>query len=109
MSAPQGAFLELGSSGGYSSLWLSLAARARGVTLTTVDLDEKKVALARRTSPAPARQVLSKSFMATLSTMPARLRRSRFVFPISSRRSINAKIYENGRAAPRARRMAGHR
>ena len=47
VSAPQGAFLELGSSGGYSSLWLSLAARARGVTLTTVDLDEKKVALAR--------------------------------------------------------------
>jgi predicted O-methyltransferase YrrM len=47
MSAPQGAFLELGSSGGYSSLWLSLAARAKGVTLTTVDLDEKKVALAR--------------------------------------------------------------
>jgi caffeoyl-CoA O-methyltransferase len=47
ISAPQGAFLELGSSGGYSSLWLSLAARARGVTLTTVDLDEKKVALAR--------------------------------------------------------------
>jgi caffeoyl-CoA O-methyltransferase len=47
MSAPEGAFLELGSSGGYSSLWLSLAARARGVTLTTVDLDEKKVALAR--------------------------------------------------------------
>jgi caffeoyl-CoA O-methyltransferase len=47
MSAPRGAFLELGSSGGYSALWLSLAARARGVTLTTVDLDEKKVALAR--------------------------------------------------------------
>ncbi|MGH7854958.1 MAG: O-methyltransferase [Candidatus Binatia bacterium] len=47
LSAPPGAFLELGSSGGYSSLWLSLAARARGVTLTTVDLNEKKVALAR--------------------------------------------------------------
>ncbi len=47
MSAPRGAFLELGSSGGYSSLWLSLAARARGATLTTVDLNEKKVALAR--------------------------------------------------------------
>lgn len=47
MSAPEGAFLELGSSGGYSSLWLSLAARAKGVKLTTVDLDEKKVALAR--------------------------------------------------------------
>jgi len=48
MSAPQGAFLELGSSGGYSSLWLSLAARAHGVTLTTVDYNEKKVALARQ-------------------------------------------------------------
>jgi caffeoyl-CoA O-methyltransferase len=47
MSAPQGAFLELGSSGGYSSLWLSLAARARGVTLTTVELDEEKVTMAR--------------------------------------------------------------
>jgi caffeoyl-CoA O-methyltransferase len=47
MSAPPGVFLELGSSGGYSSLWLSLAARARGIHLTTVDLDEKKVALAR--------------------------------------------------------------
>jgi len=47
LSAPRGAFLELGSSGGYSSLWLSLAARAKGVTLTTIDLDEQKVALAR--------------------------------------------------------------
>ncbi|MSP38590.1 MAG: O-methyltransferase [Deltaproteobacteria bacterium] len=47
MSAPAGAFLELGSSGGYSSIWLSLAARARGVKLTTVDLNEKKVALAK--------------------------------------------------------------
>ncbi len=47
LSAPPGPFLELGSSGGYSSLWLSLAARAKGVTLITVDLDEKKVALAR--------------------------------------------------------------
>ena len=47
ISAPPGEFLELGSSGGYSSLWLSLAARARGVILTTVDIDERKVALAR--------------------------------------------------------------
>jgi len=39
IAAPAGAFLELGSSGGYSSLWLSLAARIKGVKLTTVDLD----------------------------------------------------------------------
>jgi caffeoyl-CoA O-methyltransferase len=47
VSTPQGTFLELGSSCGYSSLWLSLAARARGVMLTTVELNEKKVALVR--------------------------------------------------------------
>jgi predicted O-methyltransferase YrrM len=47
LSAPPGPFLELGCSGGYSSLWLSLAARAKGIMLTTVDLDENKVALAR--------------------------------------------------------------
>ena len=34
ISAPAGTFLELGSSGGYSSLWLSLVAREKGVTLT---------------------------------------------------------------------------
>ena len=48
LTAPQGAFLELGTSGGYSSLWLSLAAKERGVKLTTVDYDEKKVDLARQ-------------------------------------------------------------
>ena len=53
MSAPQGAFLELGSSCGYSSLWLSLAARARGVTLTTVELNEKKSPWFEKTCPAP--------------------------------------------------------
>jgi predicted O-methyltransferase YrrM len=47
MAAPEGAFVELGSSAGYSTLWLSLAARARGVRLTTVELDEKKVAAVR--------------------------------------------------------------
>jgi predicted O-methyltransferase YrrM len=47
MAAPEGAWIELGSSVGYSSLWLSLAARARGTKLTTVELDEKKVASVR--------------------------------------------------------------
>jgi predicted O-methyltransferase YrrM len=47
VSTPQGTFLELGSSCGYSSLWLSLAARTRGVTLITVELNERKIALVR--------------------------------------------------------------
>ena len=66
MSAPQGAFLELGSSAGYSTLWLSLAARARGVMLTTVELDEKKVAMARENIARAGAGIRSKPFTATL-------------------------------------------
>jgi predicted O-methyltransferase YrrM len=72
MSAPQGAFLELGSSGGYSSLWLSVAAHAKGVTLTTVDLDEKKVAVSTaQRRLAPAQRAQCKCFTVTLLTTPA--------------------------------------
>ena len=48
-SAPDGAFVEIGTSGGYSGLWISLACRARGRTLTTFELSEAKVALATET------------------------------------------------------------
>lgn len=48
LTAPQGGFLELGTSGGYSSLWLSLALKQRGDKLITVDFDEKKVDLAKQ-------------------------------------------------------------
>jgi caffeoyl-CoA O-methyltransferase len=87
MSAPRGEFLELGSSGGYSSLWLSLAARAKGVTLITVDLDEKKVALARENISRAGAGNSVQSFTAMLSTMRLASRRSRFVSPILSPRS----------------------
>ena len=48
-SAPAGRWLEIGTSGGYSALWLSLAARQAGASLTTFELDPHKVALARET------------------------------------------------------------
>ncbi len=40
--------LEIGTSNGYSTLWLASAARATGGTVTTVELSEYKVGLARR-------------------------------------------------------------
>ncbi len=43
----QGAWLEIGTSAGYSSLWLSLAARQKGKTLYTFELLPEKAALAR--------------------------------------------------------------
>ncbi len=48
-SAPVGRWVEIGTSGGYSALWLSLAARQAGASLTTFELDPHKVALARET------------------------------------------------------------
>ncbi len=38
--------VEIGTSGGYSTIWLSLAARDAGATVTTLEIDPKKVALA---------------------------------------------------------------
>jgi predicted O-methyltransferase YrrM len=40
--------LEIGTSNGYSTLWLASAARATGGTVTTVELSDYKVGLARQ-------------------------------------------------------------
>lgn len=48
-STPDGNFIEIGTSGGYSGLWISLACRALGRTLTTFELAEPKIALATET------------------------------------------------------------
>lgn len=44
-----GRYLEIGTSAGYSTLWLSLACRAIGQTLTTFEVLPEKVALAQET------------------------------------------------------------
>ena len=48
-SAPPGRVIEIGTSGGYSSLWLSLACRQRGDQLTTFEIDAEKVKRAGET------------------------------------------------------------
>jgi predicted O-methyltransferase YrrM len=48
-SAPRGAVLEIGTSGGYSGLWLSLACKQRGDKLITFELLHDKAELARET------------------------------------------------------------
>ena len=47
--APLGPVLEIGTSGGYSSLWLILACMQRGDQLTTFEVAENKVQLAQQT------------------------------------------------------------
>lgn len=51
-SAPKGGVLEVGTSGGYSSLWLSLACKERDDHLTTFEILEEKVNRANATFEA---------------------------------------------------------
>jgi predicted O-methyltransferase YrrM len=46
---PKGNVLEIGTSGGYSTLWLSLACRAGGRRITTFEMANAKIALATET------------------------------------------------------------
>ncbi len=48
-SAPEGTYLEIGTSAGYSTLWLALACRALKRRITTFEVLEKKVDIARET------------------------------------------------------------
>jgi caffeoyl-CoA O-methyltransferase len=51
-AAPPGRCLEIGTSAGYSTLWLALACRAVGRKITTFEILEDKAALARETFAA---------------------------------------------------------
>jgi caffeoyl-CoA O-methyltransferase len=48
-SSPPGAMIEIGTSAGYSALWLAQACRLNGRTLTTFEILPEKVRLARDT------------------------------------------------------------
>jgi len=50
--APEGTYVEIGTSGGYSALWLSLACREVGRKLVTFELMEEKIKLAKETFKA---------------------------------------------------------
>jgi predicted O-methyltransferase YrrM len=95
MSAPPGVFLELGSSGGYSSLWLSLAARAKGVKLTTVDLDEKKVALARENIARAGAAGSVEVFHGNALDYATRFADIAFCFSDIEPPEANAQVYEH--------------
>lgn len=51
-SAPKGAWIEIGTSAGYSTLWLALACRERGQTLTTFEILAAKSEMAAQTIAA---------------------------------------------------------
>ncbi len=51
-SAPQGSMIEIGTSAGYSTLWLSFAAQVLGRKITTFEVLPEKVKLAQETFQA---------------------------------------------------------
>lgn len=51
-TAPEGTYLEIGTSGGYSTLWLALACKELGRKLVTFELLEEKAQLAKETFKA---------------------------------------------------------
>jgi caffeoyl-CoA O-methyltransferase len=51
-AAPAGRYLEIGTSAGYSTLWLALACRTVGRQITTYEILEEKAELARQTFDA---------------------------------------------------------
>jgi predicted O-methyltransferase YrrM len=51
-AAPAGRWIEIGTSAGYSTLWLALACRAVGRKITTYEILGEKAALARQTFAA---------------------------------------------------------
>ena len=94
VSAPQGAFLELGSSAGYSTLWLSLAACARGVTLTTVELDEKKFATARNNISRAGAADSAQAIHGDALDYVTRVENIGFCFSDLQPPELNGKVYE---------------
>ena len=48
-NCPDGEFIEIGTSAGYSTMWLSLAAKERNVKIKTFELLKEKIKLAKET------------------------------------------------------------
>lgn len=47
--APNGEFLEIGTSGGYSTMWIALACIEKGIKIKTFEILEEKIKLAKET------------------------------------------------------------
>jgi len=91
--APPGRWLEIGTSAGYSALWLSLACRATGQTLTTVEVNPVKAAAARETfSRAGVNDVVGLIEGDARDVLP-RLDRVGFCF-LDSEKADYADLYE---------------
>lgn len=87
------AWIEVGASGGYSALWLSLAARHAGQTLTTYEISERKFALASETFALTGVEDVVRLVRADALTQLPVYERIAFCF-LDAERSILRDCYE---------------
>jgi predicted O-methyltransferase YrrM len=57
--SPSGKVLEIGTSAGYSGMWISLACKAKGSTLTTFEVSPDKAMVARETFQAAGLETIA--------------------------------------------------
>ena len=57
--SPSGRILEIGTSAGYSAMWISLACREKGTTLTTFEVSSDKAKVARETFKAAGIEMMA--------------------------------------------------
>ena len=79
--APAGRIIEIGTSAGYSTMWLSLACRATGRTVTTFELLEAKAARARETFAKAGIADRRRVHPRRRAGIPGRHRRHRLLLP----------------------------
>jgi predicted O-methyltransferase YrrM len=92
-SAPQGSVLEIGASGGYSGLWLTLACMQRGDWLTTFDVAAEKVQLAQQTFAAARVEQYVHLVHGDARTQLAEFERIAFCF-LDAEKDIYPECYE---------------
>lgn len=92
-TAPAGLHIEIGTSGGYSTMWLALACRAKGCKLRTYEVLEPKVKLARETLRLAGLEDVVESIHADARQQLATLSDIAFCF-LDAEKDVYAECYE---------------
>jgi predicted O-methyltransferase YrrM len=90
---PPGRWIEVGTSAGYSTLWLALAARETGRRVTTFEVLEAKAALARETFALAGVEDVVESVHADVREHLGRLDALAFCF-LDSEKTDYGELYE---------------
>ena len=92
-TAPEGEYLEIGTSAGYSTLWLALACQTLGRTVTTFEVLPEKAKLARETFRTAGLEGTIKLVEADARKFLSRYERIAFCF-LDAEKEVYAECYE---------------